>query len=257
MRTALAFIAVTIALGTTLGCAPGTRSPTQNTERDYRKLVEGLVSPNCPIWIVNGREYTTAISIPPDYDWKAQKRIDENRELLSAHLEEALPFLIEGCTDTRYSLSGRGDGDYVINSCVGWVCENIIVEPVEVFREFMRFSDPMEWQRYNFVPRLSITIDTHVTDEQKKEVQDWWQRRKDKSLRELQIEAFDWAIEKRTKEFEKYKERERPDDIDRLTAARDKLSRGTRYLPPRGHISWSILSPPKDLRVVPWTERQR
>jgi hypothetical protein len=267
MRTALSFIPVAIALGSTLGCGCGTRSttgdapaeaPARNAERNYRKLVEGLVSPNRSFRIVDKDDSTAAISIPPNYDWEAQKRIDENRKLLSAHVEEALPFLVEGCTDSRYSLSQRWAEDYVINSSVGDVCGDVIARYVEVFREYMSFSDPVEWHQYNFVPHLSKTIDPHVNGMQEKEFRDWWRQRKDKSLRDLQIEAFDWAIEKRRKRYGQFKDSEQPGDLKGLTAARDKLSRDTTYLPPQHcGISQAFVSPPKEPRVLPWTERQQ
>jgi hypothetical protein len=71
---------------------------------NYRELVKGLISPNKPIRIRND---PPTISIPPTYDWKAQERVEKNRAVLFDHCEEALPFLIEGCADARYSLVSK------------------------------------------------------------------------------------------------------------------------------------------------------
>jgi hypothetical protein len=218
-------------------------------ELDYRKLVAGLVSPNKPIRI---RNYPPTISIPPKFDWKAQERIEKNRAALYDHCEEALPFLIEGCTDTRFSLVSKWseDEDYYTWS-VGRVCSEIIQRHVEVFRDQMRFS-LKRWHQYNFVPTPHA-----LTEKENKEIEEWWRGRKSMSLVELQVAAFDWAIEKRKHEFKGGADDEEKGELKALVAARDKLRQSSKPL--SDGVMWkSLVAPPKDYlgyKVVPWTEK--
>ena len=110
----------------------------KDKEWNYRNLVDGLVSPNRPIKCDNSNN---TISFPPKYDWNAQKRIEKNRQILFEHCEEALPFLIEGCTDSRYSLTSRySEDDDFYSWSVARVCSEIIARHVEAYRKHMRFS---------------------------------------------------------------------------------------------------------------------
>ena len=158
-----------------------------------------------------------------------------------------MPFLIEGCTDARYSLvsTWSEDPDYEAWS-VGRVCSEIIQRHVEVFRDQMEFG-LMRWHRYNFVP----------VAKNKKEIQEWWRTRKSMSLRELQLAAFDWAIEKRKHDFKGQSEIEEKGELKALVTARDKLRHGSKPLP--DGVMWeSLVAPPKDYlgyKVVPWTEK--
>jgi hypothetical protein len=223
---------------------------------DYRKLVEGLVSPNRPISCENGDSPT--ISLPPRFDWKAQERIEENRRLLFDHCEEALPLLIEACTDARYSLTTRWtEDDDFYNFCVGEVCSEIISHHVEAgFRQHIEFEGPTHWHRYNLVP----IFEGAMTDKEKRVVQEWWSRRKGMTVRELQLAAFDWAIEKRRGELKELSDPEQTnrgeDEIKNLTSAREALSRDNKSLPPR-RMWRSLVGPPRTHKIVPWSEDEK
>jgi hypothetical protein len=223
----------------------------KRVERNYRKLVEGLVSPNRPIKCDNSRR---TISIPPNYDWKAQERIEENRKILFEHCAEALPFLIDGCADARYSLVSKWseDEDYYSWS-VGRVCSEIVARRVEVFRHYIKFTLPM-WHRYNFVPIPRSTM----TKKDRKEMQEWWRGHNGMSLQELQLAGFDWAIEKRKKEIAASADAETKkagsDELKNLVSARDKLKQSHTFL--HSGVMWqSLLTTPKGYTVVPWTEK--
>ncbi len=221
----------------------------RGTKPNYHKLVEGLVSPNRPIKCNNNDR---TISIPPNYDWKAQEQIEKNRQILFDHCEEALPFLIEGCTDARYSLISKySEDDDFYSWSVGRVCSEIISRHIEAFREHIRFSIP-RWHQYNFVPIPNGAMT------EKKEIQEWWRGRKGMSLQELQLAAFDWAVEKRKNELKESsnaeEKKEASEEIKSLVSARDKLGRSNKCLP--GGVMWqSLLSPPKGYTIVPWTEK--
>jgi hypothetical protein len=232
-------------------------------EPDYRKLVAGLVSPNQPPEC----EFDgPGIAVPPKYDWKAQGQIEKNRRVLYEHCKEAVPFLIEACTDDRYSLTSRwSEDDVFYNRCVGEVCLIIIEKNVEQFREFMEFADPGEWHDYDFVPHLNSAIGKGVTSERKKEIQDWWRSRKQESLRELQIEAFDWAVRKRSAELVGLSDSDKKSEeglqmarkVKKILTARDKLKRSKKCLPPAE--MWGSVDSPNGLgfRIVPWEERDK
>ena len=207
-------------------------------ETDYRKLVEGLVSPNKP---ANCPIDRSRPEYPPNYDKEAQARIWKNQQMLSDHCEEALPFLIEGCTDSRYSLTWQSDS-YCNNSCVGEVCLELVASHLEIYRNYLSLPSKKRYYGYRFVPRINGAIGKKVTEEKKKEIEEWWRGRKSKTLLELQIEAFDWAIEKRIEERNHFfggkhdwevQAAEATKEIKRLVAVRDKLKKDRKCLPPR------------------------
>jgi hypothetical protein len=249
MKTLLAAVLFLVACHITL--AQQTEVKDKGTKSNYRKLVEGLVSPNRPIKCNN---YPPTISLPPNYDWKAQEQIEKNRRILFDHCEEALPFLLEGCTDARYSLMSKWseDEDFYTWS-VGRVCSEIISRHVEAFREHIRFSLPRHHE-YNFVPMPHGVM----TEQDKKEIQEWWRGRKAKSLHDLQLEAFNWAIEKRKSELKRSRDAEGEKagagELKSLVSSRDKLRQSNKCLP--SGVMWqSLLSPPEGYTVVPWTEK--
>jgi hypothetical protein len=230
-------------------------APAKAAQPDCRKLVKGLASSNTPI---RCRGEAEDMSIPPGYDWKAQVPIEENRKILFAQCEKALPMLAEGCLDTRYSLTSEWIEGSIYSWSVGQVCQMILANHIEVFRDCIGFSGPGEWHKYDFVPELETPIGGKVSDRKKKEIQDWWRGRKHKSLQELQIEAFNWAIEKRKEDYKqelgKETRLEMSGEITRLTIARNALKRSSRPLPP-SEMRPSILSP-QGYRTVPWTDKK-
>jgi hypothetical protein len=198
-------------------------------ERDYHRLVEGLVSPNKPVKCGKDGERP---AFPPDYDREAQDHIEKNRRILYEHCADALPYLIEGSTDPRYSLTWQSDS-YAGNSCVGEVCLEIVACHIEVYGRHM---SPMSKERshaYLFVPRIHGAVGEQVTKEKKKEIEDWWRERKGKTLLELQLEALKWAIEKCHGEAGLSEEPDRAEEMKRLIAARVKLKQDHKCLPPQ------------------------
>jgi hypothetical protein len=241
-------------------CVASAQKPDANG-LNYGELVEGLASPNRPIKCLYLLEDVRGVrlSIPPNYDWKTQERIETNRQMLFHHCEEALPFLIDGCTDARYSLTAPYDSDYTYSWCVGQICQEIIASHVEVFRAHMSFDGPHDWNMFNFVPRVNRAFVENITDKEKAVIRDWWKKHSGKTMRELQLEAFDWAIDKRNEERQqavKGSEQETfvISDIKRLVASREKLRTSGKCLPPNKMAS-SVLSTER-YRVAPWTEEE-
>jgi hypothetical protein len=226
----------------------GNPSDANDKKLDYRNLVKGLVSPNKPCeCAIDGNE----VQFPHGYDAAAQDRIEKNRRTLYEHCDDALPALIEGCTDSRYSMTWRSD-DYCGNMCVGEVCLEIIAKHLEAYRRYMSLGTKAEYYGFRFVPRLNGAIGDQVTDARKKEIADCWRGRKGKTLVELQIEAFDWAISKRTEQDKGSRAANGgksvfSDEIDRTVAARDKIKKEGKCLPPAQDLA-PVAFIPKSLR---------
>jgi hypothetical protein len=225
------------------------------SEQDYRKFVEGLASPNRAIVCVS--PFNHYVRIPPEYEWESQKKVEVCRKILFDHCEEALPALIDGCIDSRYSMTSFW-GEYVCSLSVGSVCQEIVASHIETFRKSISFFDPPEWHRYNFISPMYQDNGRERNDEKKKLIDKWWSERKKKSLRELQLEAFDWAIEKRNKELSRAPSNDRlSEDLQRLGVARDALRSSNKCLPTL-RMARAVCSPNEfgtnKFEIAPWSE---
>ena len=234
----LLLIASAILPGLASGGNRSDASDSNDKKLDYRELVKGLASPNKPCKCeIDGND----VQFPPGYGGAAQVRIEKNRQTLYEHCEDALPALIEGCTDSRYSMTWRSDS-YCGNMCVGEVCLEIIAHRLEAYRSYMSLHTKEDYYGYRFVPRLNGAIGDQVSDTRKKEIEDWWRGRKGKNLVELQIQAFDWAINRRTEQDKRFraanggKSLVASNEISRTTAARDKIRKEGKCLPPESPL---------------------
>src|SRR5262245_13088277 len=181
MRIA-AFLGVCVVLSS-LQQANGEESKSKDrTNNRYTELISQLVSPNEKPTTKNGAD--SSVKFPVSYDVKAQKRIEAARQALYDDLENALPYLARALDDKRYSMTiNWADGDAYYNKSVGDICLNVIEAQLEVYRDKIRFGGPGQWNRYTF----PIT-------------REWLEKRKGRSLAELQVEAVQWAID-RSKEL--------------------------------------------------------
>jgi hypothetical protein len=148
-------------------------------------------------------------------------------------------------------MTWRSDS-YCGNMCVGEVCLEIIAHRLEAYRRYMSLGTKEDFYGYEFVPRLNDAIGDHVTDARKKEIEDWWRKRKHKTLVELQIEAFDWAINKRIDQDKRSRAANGgksifSDEIDRTVAARDKIRKEGKCLPPASDLA-PVAFIPKSIR---------
>jgi hypothetical protein len=181
--------------------------------KKYAEHVAQLVSPN--------KEPITgdvAVKFPRGYDLRAQRRVDEARKALHDNFEDALPHLIDALDDQRYSMTVNwAEGDAYPNYSVGEVCRDVIASQLEVYRDKIRFSLP-RWHEYDYPVSKA-----------------WWKTRKDRSLAELQVEAIDWAIERRKAEPEKERREEELVGLRELreqVAKSGKPTKSKRLLPP-------------------------
>jgi hypothetical protein len=186
----------------------GEESPSEKKMADkYKGLIEQLASPNKVPTVVNRQN--ASVSFPADYDVKSQRRIEEVRQELCDHFEEALPYLIEAVDDQRYCMTirwGEGPQGYH-NRSVGKICDDLIRSQLEIYRDSIRFAGPEHWYRYSY-------------DVSSK----WWQTRKGQTLAELQIESINWAIDLRQSEAEGRDGKRAAADIVDLKKLRDEIA---------------------------------
>lgn len=198
----------------------GTCDEPEETETTgkYPKLVEQLASPNKrpEKGFEKGDSF---VRFPKGYDREAQERIATVRKTLADNIEEALPALIAALDDKRYCMTTRWqEGDTYFNESVGSVCEGIIASHLEVYFDCFSFSGPTRFNsyRYNVISK------------------EWYSDRQDKSLVELQIEAIDWAIEKRKAEPEEKLWDRSGDELTKLQKLRDDITKSSKPVERRG-----------------------
>jgi hypothetical protein len=181
------------------------------SEKEVRSLVKNLVSPNHAPEVGKGLD----AEYPANYDRKAQDRVLAAWLTLQACGPRAFPVLFDSFDDERYSLTGEGRACET-NWTVGEACRDMIdyeLQPYGTWSEDR--GDP----RRHF-PRYFYQFGLNTRDGAKK----WWKTHKDKTLRELQIEALEWVIPelKKEKAFDDIRtglER----DLGKLRASKERL----------------------------------
>jgi len=184
--------------------------------KKYRGLVQELVSPNEKPTTRN--RAGGSVTFPAGYGVKAQEHVASARQVLYDHFEEALPFLIDGLDDHRYSMTiDWAGGDAYYNYSVGHVCRDIIASQLEVYRDRISFSGPSHWHRYDYGPIN----------------REWWHDRAKRSLAELQVEAIDWAIERCRTVPDDEVHQDRMTQIAHLKELRDEITKSGKPAKPR------------------------
>jgi hypothetical protein len=154
----------------------------KNEEKKFSALISQLVSPNQKPETQNGGD--SHVKFPRGYDVEAQRRVEAARHDLYDDIEIALPYLVEALDNERYCMTiNWGEGDAYYNRSVGSVCRDVITSQLEVYRDIISYSGPREWNNDNYPVSKK-----------------WWQNRKDYTLLQLQVDAIDWAIERRKTE---------------------------------------------------------
>ena len=194
------------------------------TEKEINALVQQLVSPNHAPDLL----YATA-TYPKGYDHEAQTRVWNAWCELSRIGIRAFPYLIEHFDDDRYCFT-EDAGPVYCNWTVGHACSDIFIchlQPYDFVSHFAlsggdsRFERkrPYYWVHYNLRTSAGAKL--------------WWETRKDKSLRELQIETLEWVIAEEAKTPAIYSDLERAYLNDELTTLRARKT----PLPP--YVPWS------------------
>jgi hypothetical protein len=187
-------------------------SSTVELRKKYTDLIEQLASPNQKP-VPSHRGVWGSVKFPKGYDIAAQNRIYDTRQLLLDHFEEALPFLVDALDDDRYCMTIDWAGGWAYyNFSIGNICYDLIDSHLEAYREVMTFYGPECWRLYNY-PRFS---------------KDWFKARKGRSLVQLQIEAINWAIERRGAERGDCLDDDRMNEVSDLQKLRDGIARSRR-----------------------------
>lgn len=184
--------------------------------KNYQDLVQQLASPNKEATTRSG-EWGFSVTFPRGYDVNAQIHVDSARQKLHDDFEKALPFLVEALDDERYCMTlGDGGGGYY-NYPVGALCRRMIESHLEVYRRKIHFDGPTLWGKYTYTP---------ISKE-------WFKTRKGRTLAELQIEAINWAIQRRRSEsIEKNIDR-RMNEIPDMQKLRDEIAKSGKPVLPR------------------------
>lgn len=196
----------------------GSEEQVAPTDEEIAALVEQLVSPNsAPVVKSVYAEY------PPGYDKVAQKKVHHAFHELRKLSPRSFPFLFDHMDDKRYCLTADA-GDFDRNYTVGELCRDILSSHLQSDvwdhksggTSFRRRPDQPDYLAHHklFEPKAA---------------KEWWKTRKDKSLRELQIEVLEWVVEEEVKAPDKYPEAERAkirETVKKLKASEKPLEPG-------------------------------
>jgi len=158
---------------------------------------------------------------PQNVDRKGLEVVKVAYEKLASHFEIALPSLISGLRDRRYSYYQEvpTNGAFVCHD-IGDACYDLISRRIEVYRGSLEELDETG------VPRSPDFIDAQGG------VEKWYASRIGRLLLDLQLEAIDWALKQP-------KDKRISDDVDwaknlaALRSFRERLVKGRRPHEPR------------------------
>ncbi len=168
------------------------------TDEQIDRLISELVSPNeAPT-----RRGPFAV-YPEGYDKEAQKKVSSAHQALRKLGPKAFHRLFNHFDDKRFCLNGDGV-EAQINKTVDQVCIHLVDSHLEPYSALggpgSRFS-----QRSPRPPNYFA----HFKLGEPKTAHEWWETRKEKSLKELQIEVLEWVISEEEKLAEKYTDNDR------------------------------------------------
>lgn len=169
------------------------------TKEQVDALVARLVSPNSPPVI----RHSPSAKYPQDFDHEAQVRVHQAFKELYRLGIRSFPHIFDHFDDRRYSLT-MDSGEADRNWTVGQLCFDIVTCHLQPYGPIAlsekKRSNGM--RRGPQIPFYSARLHNPVGAK-------WWTSRKDKSLRELQIEVLEWVIDEEDKSPEKFSDRER------------------------------------------------
>lgn len=160
---------------------------TKEEAAKIEELIEELASSNDPKLLIPSG---ISLKTPPEWDHKAQARVSKAATSLVEKGPSAFPQLIAHARDKRFSFVNKSINDAMSKESVGKACERIIEVQVDVFEQIGIY--PGLYPSYFWSVVLG---DPDLNGEAEASLENWWKKRKDKSLVELQIESVEWAIQ--------------------------------------------------------------
>ena len=135
------------------------------------------------------------IRLPSDYNTHAQDQVEDARKQLIELGKDAFPTLIAHVNDEGYSRSI--ETAVLRGQSVGEVCFDIIEDQVDLAGMSYKSRLGSDGQEHGYMGYL----DQFFSDggNRQKALNDWWNQHHDQSLKQMQIEALKWAIEREQK----------------------------------------------------------
>jgi hypothetical protein len=184
-------------------------------------LIDQLVSPNHP-----PDDSAGLATYPRGFDNAAQSRIYRAFERLAGIGLPAFPYLRTRLDDKRYCMTmDTGPGDY--NFSVGRICRLIMDGRLQPYGWYTVDANGRVLEDTKSRPRRPRYSDHHRLD-RPKEFENWWVAHKQKSLRDVQIEALEWTIAWERKNSKDYF----PKEVEKLKAVLADLRKADKPLPP-------------------------
>jgi len=186
------------------GLAFGGEGSPPPSEKQLKELVERLASPN-PKPITGDEDDSVApdYRLPKGFDRAKQKRVREAIEELRELGTKAFPALIERWDDKRYCVTTfHRLSEYSHNSTVGAICRKTIFDQLQPYSLWpLTDEDPRGLPKRPRYPEKFLGS--------KKDAQQWWDKHKDKTIFQIQLEVIDWVIAEEAKRPRDYSEKER------------------------------------------------
>ncbi|HEV3255499.1 MAG TPA: hypothetical protein VG013_01340 [Gemmataceae bacterium] len=183
-----------LALTTALLLGRGGGRAAKHDQKRVAKLVDDLANRNSAPQLV-GHNGNLLPLFPAAYDWKEQKRVQEAlRRLENDQTAEVWEEMIKKADDPRYALTFKNNSGVFAedNRTVGRLCRQVAYdELVGVFRQHLPDNPPD-------APEMG-EIDLDVGVYQLGNLVEWREKRKDKTLSELQIEVCEQALKELAK----------------------------------------------------------
>jgi hypothetical protein len=215
-------------------------------QQRLKELIAALASPNRQPNSTGDDE----VRIPFTYGRRTQQKVLDAWSALLKEGIDAFPLLVASVSDHRYSCTVRG-GNGDINATVGEVCHMILRNHIEVYWDVIDYpwpgAEPRPYVPWERLPK-------------------WWQKRQRRTLRELQIEAAEYAIQalKNPSDHEVRLRNERPDvktrqaaNIQKVEGLLKRLRASDRPVEPRSiEGSWKrMIGLPGDKDDLGWRGR--
>ncbi len=132
------------------------------------------------------------IGLPEDYDWEAQKEVTDARRKLVALGKDAFPALIDHVDEPAYSLSFSTAIMRAFS--VGEVCFMILKDQVDLGEMNYKFRPGSDGKDHVFKGYFSQFSGGRWYSQDG--LRTWWRGHRQMTLREMQVEALQWRIER-------------------------------------------------------------
>jgi hypothetical protein len=170
--------------------APKSQDKSEIDRKAIEALVAQLRSPNKD---PNPKRLPDPVTFPDDFDFQAQERVEAASEKLVGLSTDAFPILIEHLNDKGYSRSVQGA--VLSGRSVRTECFTIIERQVDVAGRPYKSREGSDHKEHVHRGCFSQFSDDGKAWYTAKGLQRWWKEHKHQSLREMQIEALQWAID--------------------------------------------------------------